>query len=604
MLSYTFNDSTYSDAVLNHAMREAINNSTAIIKHTATITLDDGNIPNASYIVDERGLYNNGISFVSSVSEVGGFPFGSANIGSMSLRLRSIYLTDRNTSLVSPNIGKAMRFSEPQADGIFTYPRSDNEMWIKTDALEETLCSSLDPNIFYSANITTRTFIKFAYNGNDYVATFNRNRYTVYSACRNDGIIELTAYDLMYKFNQGYVPNPTYDSWYYTPIDMIMEVCEQAGVNFFFPSADVPFEQPHISGNFEEGTPLRNILVSMLCNLGAVAAITFDGFLQLKYITNPYEDDYVVYDDAITSQYSLRISDTISVAGYSIVNQEGNAYFDILDMLETPDPYVVRIQVDTEWFKYAEEGTGYYRQVINPRIAGSSYMLADVSAVENPLLEAGDMYEITENVYNADGTMDTVTHTIIASEVVYSYHNATMVASYGQGNIENKYGTNSSAQVITTSTMNLVNQTIAEIGNTIDQKIAANNVAKDAEYNGKFASNTVQNITVSTVSLVASSGSQTQTFGVSKAGMYHVVIQRYGNNSATSGRVTMVLNGDKSVTANYNTMRAGGCILLDCYAHLNVSGNTIVYSNSMNAALSLTNDAKYNFIQCQLIKAD
>ena len=260
----------------------------------------------------------------------------------------------------------------------------------------------------------------------------------------------------------------------------------------------------------------------------------------------------------------------------------------------------------------AADLTTYAQGIIAFQVASLSYYLADVSAVENPLIEAGDGIYITDRLTSAQKL-------IIASNVRYTFGRATQVSSYGRPIRENNASGYTSSEVSAQMANNALTEakayTDAQLANVTVDRITSNsttytfrmqNDGNAVLYNGSTAEwNTNADInwkarqdedpqrlyTTDAASTSVPSGTSSWTnvraFTVQNTGWYLCCLNQYINLTPTSGHFGMRITDGNGYNHNsYLSWRAsaGGGTLSLCFIGYFVAG-----TNYHIAAINTTN---------------
>ena len=143
--------------------------------------------------------------------------------------------------------------------------------------------------------------------------------------------------------------------------------------------------------------------------------------------------DYVAngYTDLVTSQYNFQFSDYIEPRVWNYLNPDGTVRVSDTSSSASSNPYALSATCGPFISQLSDADLlTYAGGIMAFQITSLSYYLADVSAVENPLVEAGDGIYITDVLTNTSKL-------IIASNVQYTFGRATQIHSYGRPIREN-----------------------------------------------------------------------------------------------------------------------------------------------------------------------
>ena len=522
-------DDTYGNASApeNVAMRVAINNSTAKFHQYVDVTLKDGV---TNYTFDDTELYQGGLSFENAICGSNQFPIGTMVTGKCVVK---IFDTAR------------------------TYPSID----------------------FYGARIIPYIEVVFDYNGSSLSSIFQKGAYTCNSQKWNNGVFTIEGLDDIDKLNKAFSK-----SWFGTTAtgaSIITTICTQCGIT----------TDPSII-NCVPSETLTIPSDPMTCR-DVLRELTGIGFYLYMDNTGVLDYSYVGYSptvsqghtDLVTSQYSFTWNDYIEPREFDYLYENGEVRYFVQSADPSDNIYILSFTQGAFLSQLSGYELSLYANAIGMHTLDQmGYYLADVSAVENPLIEPGDGIFVTDRLTSTQKL-------IIASNVRYTFGQATQVSSYGRPIRENNASGYTSSEV----SAQMANNALAEAKAYTDSQLASVKVDRITSnsttytfrmqndgnavlYNGSTAEwNTNADITwkarqdedpqrlytSSAASTVVAKNTSTwtdvQSFTVSTSGWYLVTLIQYVNlaSNATSGHIAMrIVDGN---SRNHNTY-------IGCYA--------------------------------------
>lgn len=529
---------------LNTAMRAAINDSTAKFTQSVTITLNDGV---TTYTFTDAELYQGGLSFENAICGTNQFPIGTMVTGKCTVKI----------------------FDTARA-----YPSVD----------------------FYGARIEPYITVTFNYNGSARVATFAKGKYTCNSQRWNNGVFTVEGLDDIDKLNVAFDP-----SWLGT---------SDYGYNIVYAILT------HCGISLAPGTLVQNIGpsdtftipqdVTMTCR-DVIAELNTDGGY-IRMDSKGYYDysSFIGYaptisgghTDLVTSQYSFSYTDLIEPRVFKYLNADGTVRIRAVSPSAGTNPYEISFMLGPFMSQLSDSDLDTYAlAVMTFQIAALSYYLADVSAVENPLVEAGDGIYITD-------VLTSTQKLIIASNVRYTFGQATQIHSYGQPlreNLATGYTQGErTAQAIQnqlkgvkvdrlTSSDGTYTFRMQNDGNAVLYNGSTAEWNSNADTTWKARQDTdPQRLYTSDSSTSIAAGTSTYTnvrsFTVPYTGWYMVCLNQYINLSPSSGHFAMrIVDGNNYNHTGYMSWRAsaGGGTLSLCFIGYFVA-NTNYYIKAIN----------------------
>ena len=360
----------------NVAMRAAINNSTAKFKQYVVVTLKDGI---TIYNWDDTELYQGGITLENAICGANQFPIGTMVTGKCVIK---VFDTARQ------------------------YPAVD----------------------FYDARIEPYIEVEFEYGGSTVSSIFDKGKYTCKSQKWNNGVFTIEGLDDIELLNQAFD-----SSWFGTTASaqiIARTIATQCGITMssnYYSYPPTPSETVTVpTGNMT----CRSVLQDM-AGTGYFVFMNNVGEIDCKTVNYT---DYVAngYTDLVTSQYNFQFSDYIEPREFVYVNSQGGPMYYSSSADPSDNPYYLEVVLGPilEQLGGTSPGLAGYAAGIITRLGALGYYLADVSAVGNPLVEAGDGIYITDVLTNTSKL-------IIASNVQYTFGRATQIHSYGRPIREN-----------------------------------------------------------------------------------------------------------------------------------------------------------------------
>ena len=544
---------------LNTAMRAAINDSTAKFTQSVTITLKDGV---TTYTFTDAELYQGGLSFENAICGANQFPIGTMVTGKCTVKI---------------------------FDTVRAYPSVD----------------------FYGARIEPYITVTFNYNGSARVATFAKGKYTCNSQRWNNGVFTVEGLDDIDKLNVAFDPSWLGASDY--GYNIVYAILTHCGISL------APGTLVQNIGPSDTFTIPQD--VTMTCR-DVIAELNTDGGY-IRMDSKGYYDysSFIGYaptisgghTDLVTSQYSFSYTDLIEPRVFKYLNADGTVRIREVSPSAGANPYEISFVLGPFMSQLSDVDLETYATAIMTfQIAALSYYLADVSAVENPLVEAGDGIYITD-------VLTSTQKLIIASNVRYTFGQATQIHSYGQPlreNLATGYTQGEkSAQMANNALTEAKAYTDAQLANVTVDRITSNNstytfrMQNDGNavlYNGSTAEwnsnadttwkarqdeDPQRLYTTDTASTSVPSGTSSwtnvRTFTVPYTGWYLCCLNQYINLSPSSGHFAMRITDGNSYNHNaYLSWRAsaGGGTLSLCFIGYFVAG-----TNYHISAINTTN---------------
>ena len=357
----------------NVAMRAAINNSTAKFKQYVVVTLKDGI---TIYNWDDTELYQGGITLENAICGANQFPIGTMVTGKCVIK---VFDTARQ------------------------YPAVD----------------------FYDARIEPFIEVEFEYGGSTVSSMFDKGKFTCNSQKWNNGVFTIEGLDDIELLNQAFD-----SSWFGTTetgTNIIRTTCSQCGITLSSHFTNMGVSE---TLTIPSDTMTCREVVQDLIKTGEYIFMNNVGEIDWGYVG--YTPTVVGgHTDLVTSQYNFQFSDYIEPRVWNYLNPDGTVRVSDTSSSASSNPYALSATCGPFISQLSDADLlTYAGGIMAFQITSLSYYLADVSAVGNPLVEAGDGIYITDVLTNTSKL-------IIASNVQYTFGRATQIHSYGRPIREN-----------------------------------------------------------------------------------------------------------------------------------------------------------------------